>query len=747
MKKKKAKIILITLSAILIVCLLAIVVSIICVVGNKEYVKFDENKLINASKSLVIVDNSNSKINNPTNSGKKYVVLTELEDYTKNAFISIEDKRFYSHNGIDTKSILRAFLNNLISFSFKEGGSTISQQLIKNSHLSNTKTIKRKINEVLLSLQLEKHYSKNEILELYLNSIYFGKNAYGIERASKLYFNVPSNKLTLSQSATLAGIIKAPNQYSPLVDKEKCINRRNTVLATMLENKYIDKEQYQNALEENIEVATITNNDCYDCYVDGVIKQACDLLNMTPTQLENSELLIQTYLDEKISKDLADTIEKDEEKDIHGQEISKSAMLLDNKTRGIIGYFSNNEDFLYARKQIGSVAKPLAVYAPALDLNEISPKSPILDEPTNFNGYKPNNYANMYYGWTTVDKAIEKSLNIPAIKILNTIGTQKSREYLRKNGIKTTKQDDNLTLALGCISQGVNIIELTQSYATFANDGEFSNASFIKSISNKQGIIYTHTPSVKKVFNAETAFLMTNMLCDVAKYGTAKKINQPYQVACKTGTVSGNDNANSQAILCGYTTQHTFTVWLSKENLLTNQTMGSNQPTLIAKKILNKIYNDAPQNFEIPQNIQEVTIDLDELYKKHRLIQAHNLLDPKKTVKVFFSNKNLPDKPNYLQEKKNLIKAVYDGKNVTITTESENCYLYRVCEENKELLSQDCGRTFVDRNIECNKTYTYILCDVFDCQKANVTISIPANQKQKQEKNKVLDKILNSWYL
>ncbi|MCQ2388078.1 MAG: penicillin-binding protein, partial [Clostridia bacterium] len=259
---------------------------------------FDESKIGRYTPVCEVYDYSGKIIS--TNGNNSYVKIEELQEYTKNAFIAVEDKRFYSHNGIDYLGIARAMKNNLLSGKIKEGGSTISQQYIKNTFLSGEKTVNRKLKEIKLTKILENNYTKDEILEMYLNSIYFGEGAYGIESASKTYFNKNAKNLTIEESATLAGIVKAPTLYNPFDYYDKCFKRRNLVLSLMKEQNYITTEQERIAKISEISVKNTRNYEDNSTVLDKVYKDAVKALNVSSTA-DLSGYKIYTSYQEKVS--------------------------------------------------------------------------------------------------------------------------------------------------------------------------------------------------------------------------------------------------------------------------------------------------------------------------------------------------------------------------------------------------------------------------------------------------------------
>ena len=574
---------------------------------SDAFVSFDKNKLNEVYTALTVLDDEGQVINEPLYLNKyKQIPLSALHDYTYMAFVAVEDKRFFNHDGVDVRRIAGAALHNLKSRSYKEGASTISQQLIKNTHLDNSKTFKRKLNEILLAKELEKEYSKTEILEMYVNTIYFGRSAYGIETAANVYFNKSATDLTVSESAVLAGMIKAPNVYAPDKNPDKCRTRRNTVLKLMSEQNIIDDETYAAALDEpityNPQIVRPERN-----YVYSVMREACRLLNMTPLQLAKSDFVIETYCNRQTQKELCRLAANDSTKNKDGSQADLSAVVLNNDG-GIQACILRGETSGSGR-QAGSALKPPAVYAPALNEKIITQASLILDEETDFNGYKPTN-AGGYNGWTTVKYAVAKSLNIPAVKTLNALTLPVSEKYLTKLGITG---EQNLSLALGNANGGVDIFQLAKCYSAFANDGKCNDVGFIKNIYGNDGLIYSREKNEQRVFQSAANYLMTDMLVNTVETGTAKKLKNPrYQVAAKTGTV-GNADGNTDALVAGYTTANTFVVWYSGE--LNNDINGATAPCAFANELLSSMYEEhIPSDFTPPSGVIRLDIDKENLY-------------------------------------------------------------------------------------------------------------------------------------
>ncbi|MCM1289106.1 MAG: transglycosylase domain-containing protein [Corallococcus sp.] len=608
MAKKITKIIAIVLAAVILAAILGSLLFVSHLRHSSGYVNFDRDKLNQVCAAVTLLDDNGQEIKEslPSQNGKQ-IPLSALNKYTYMAFVAVEDKRFFSHSGLDYKRILGALAHNVAGGGFKEGASTISQQLIKNTHLNNSKNLNRKVNEMLLAIELENAYSKQEILEMYLNTIYFGRSAYGIETAANVYFDKSAAELSVAESAMLAGMIKAPNTYAPDKDAEKCKQRRDTVLKLMAEQKVIDQTQYREALEEEIYFAPYHARR-EKTYTEKVIEEACLLLNMTRKQLLDSGFIIETYCDQNVLSALYKHAKQDETLNNDGTLADLSCVVC-RQDGGVAACYFRGENAEMS-KQIGSTAKPIAVYTPALCEKLISQASPVLDEPTDFGGYKPAN-AGGYNGWTTVKNAVVKSLNVPAVKTLNTLGLNKAQKYLQKLGFTG---EQNLSLALGNVNGGMTPQELTACYNTLQNGGTKNELTYIKHIYSEKGEIYSRTVKQTQVYDAKSAYLMTDMLCEAAKSGTAKRLaSANVTVAAKTGTV-GNSKGNSEAILAGYTTEHTFVFWYSGN--LPNAINGATSPCYLATNVLADMYKyGKPSPFLPPEGTTRLTVDISSLYR------------------------------------------------------------------------------------------------------------------------------------
>ncbi|MBQ4541460.1 MAG: penicillin-binding protein [Clostridia bacterium] len=602
-------------------------------------ITLDTEKLNNvANKTFKIYDKFQEEINLKN---KATVDINELSANTKNAFISAEDKRFYSHNGVDYIRVGGALLSNLKSKSFSEGASTISQQLIKNTLLSNEKTIKRKLKEVKLARALEKNYSKDKILEMYLNNIYFGNGNYGIENASIYYFGKSAKNLTTAESALLAGTINAPNIYNIQNNTEKAIERRNLILNLMKSQNKISNEEYEKSINEsvNLNITKVPNNNYM---FNEILEEACNILNITENELNYKDIEIFTNYDSTLSNNISELANK--YKNLSDYNIA--SIVIDNETNTIIAVYGNSKT-LSSKKQPGSTIKPILVYAPALEENLITPTTKILDEEININGYSPANADNKFHGFVTVRECLKNSYNIPSVKLLNELGVETGKNFASKLGINFSENDNHLALSLGGFSSGTTLKQLADAYSTFANSGYFSPSKYITKIKLNDKIIYSKNNSKNKVMKESTANQITDMLIDTSKSGTAKKLkNFNYQIASKTGTVGkSNSTNNTDAYSISYTSNHTVITYIGDENLPKNIS-GSSYPTEINKEIFKKLYSSKkPKNFEISKNLnQEILNNLKTTSVSKIELSTKNLtalnLENRKPILMFFASKN-----------------------------------------------------------------------------------------------------------
>ncbi|MDE7192277.1 MAG: transglycosylase domain-containing protein, partial [Clostridia bacterium] len=603
----------------------------------------DMSKLQTSQSNLIIKDCQNNVIIDLKD--EKYVDSAQIPRLLSDAFVAVEDKRFYSHNGIDYFRIAGAMINN-IKGNRTQGASTITQQLAKNIYYSSEQTFSRKFKEMQTAIKLEKMLSKEEILEYYLNMLYFGSGEYGVKNAALRFFDKSLDELNALECAMLAGIVKSPTKYNPINNYSNSIDRARIVLRLMREQDMITDDIYQSYKSSDIIIknALIENNQA-KIYLSNAKYEACKILNIEESQLLTSGYTISTFYDPSTQRLLSSSIFNNSYYSANDDSSRGIGIICDNNSLGIKALSSReNINIFEFKRQVGSTIKPLACYAPALDQGIISPYTKILDEPTSFGNYSPSNFRDKYYGWTSVNDCVEKSLNIPSVKILQQLGPSTSRNYLAKMNIVTDEQDDNLALALGGTTYGMSMIDLLGGYSTLSNGGLYSAPTFIKTITDKDGnIIYDYKNNIPvRVFDEQSAYLMTNMLINTTKTGTAKKLsNQNYQIACKTGTVSmENKNFNSDIYSVGYTSQDTFLFW--QGGTLTADQTGGGATTLMCKNFLDNYYTTAPQDFVIPNGIIQANIDKYAYEHSNEVILASQNAPKSSVLSGVFSEKCLP---------------------------------------------------------------------------------------------------------
>ncbi len=649
----------ITFTIFLILLSLVFSVFAYLIIVLRDY-NLDENKLKTNLITYEFYDYNDDLAVKETFGGKNaYVKIKDLNKNTLNAFIAIEDRNFYNHNGFSVKRIIGATINNLKSMSLKEGGSTISQQLIKNTHLNSKKTIKRKLIELKITMQLEKRCSKNEILEKYLNTIYFGKGNYGIESASQYYFGKNAKNLTLNESAVLAGIIKSPKTYSPSLSIENSFARKNLVLRCMYDCGFISQNQLNSNLSKEILLNQGNISSYLDNYVYAVKNEIDNLSVVDPYQ--NSTVKVYTFLDKNLQRQIYDVKVNEVEK------YNKSQIVINNKNKGIIAFYGNNSNL---KRCPASCVKPWLVYAPMIDDKYITSSSVVSDSYVNYNGYSPKNYNDKFLGNVTVKDALKLSLNVPSVKLVDGYTIKKINKYTQKLGVKI--DNEGLSCALGSIKGGLSLKELCDKYLVFSNNGNYDKSSFINKIVINNKVVYKKTINETNVFSNETAFIISDILKDSVKSGTSKNLNCfNFDLCAKTGT-NGVNEGNLDAYSIAYTKNHTVGVWIGNEDnsIMPNSITGGTYPTIFTREILSLLYkNSKPDNFDVPSGVIKLNID------KNALINSQELLiDTKNNGEDFYFIKGTEPKnvKNLSEIKVNYYDISLNNNLITIKNSCDN---------------------------------------------------------------------------
>ena len=637
--KKFLKWFFIVLTVILLGLLIALSFYIGSIYSSASKIEIDSAKLSAPFTTIEVYDRDNKPIKEENTVNESYAEISTISEDTKNAFISIEDKEFYKHNGVNYKRIVKAMLSNLKAMKFKEGASTITQQLIKNSHLTSAKTFERKITEIALSTKLEKQFSKDEILEQYLNIIYFGNNCYGIEEASEYYFSKPAKELKLEESALLAGMIKSPSKYCPIKHPDNALKRRNLVLSEMEKDGVVSADEAVRAKSQPIKLEINTEHkNKLNSYSQASIDEAEEILHLPAQQIALQGYKIYTYQNEKLQNDLNDAI------DSVNIESNFAGIVVDNLSHGVVAFRGDgNYKILDCPRQPGSCIKPVLVYGPALNEDIIYPCTQILDEKTDISGFAPKNVGGVYHGYVSTRESLAKSINIPAVKILSYVGIDKAKQYAEEVGINFDEKDEGYCLALGGMTYGVNVLQLAGAYSTFANAGMYSAPKFISFITDKNGkIVYINKPQEKQVFRQDSSYLLTDMLKTCTESGTGKKLAElGMPLASKTGTVGkSGTKQNLDAWNVSYSPNLTCAVWLGNLDNSPIDYTGGNQPTQIVKNFYSK--NKESSDFEKPDMIVEKKIDTTELEENHRVVLANDYMPERYTKAEMFSIFNLP---------------------------------------------------------------------------------------------------------
>ena len=687
--KKSFKWILLIIFFIVLAALLAAGFYISSIYMNARAMAIDEDALSSSEVYIEVYDKENNPIKEFNEINKQYANIENLTDTTKNAFISIEDKSFYSHSGVNYKRMVKALINDIKARKLKEGASTITQQLVKNTQLTSDKTVERKIKEIVLAQKLEKRYSKDEILEKYLNIIYFGNNCYGIESASNYYFSKSAKDLSSSEAATLAAIIKSPAKYSPTKNPDNCLKRRNLVLSEMYKDNFIQADEYNLAINKPLSL-TINEKpkNKLNSYSQSAIDEAVSILKIPAKKIALKGYKIYTYQDQEKQNALTNAI------DIEGLDCNSAAVVINNNNHTVQAYVgSSNYKILDAKRQPGSCIKPVLVYAPALNEDIIYPCTPLLDEKTTISDYTPKNIGDVYRGYISAREALSKSINIPSVKVLSYVGIDKAKSYAEDMGFVFDEKDDSYSLALGGMTYGVNLVQLASSYSTFANGGKFAPAKFVSFITDKNNkLVYVNKPHEKQVLREDASYLITDILKTCAKSGTAKKLaSLNKEIAAKTGTVGkSNSKQNLDAWNVSYTKDQTICVWLGNLDNSPISYAGGNQPTEIARRYFSQVEDNS--HFSVPSSIVEKDIDATELYENHRIVLAGNSTPERYTQKELFSRFNLPtDISNkFVNMEKQSFKGKVNGSNAEIEFDAKN-YITYVFKSNGKTLKEISG--------------------------------------------------------
>ena len=530
--------------------------------------------------TTIIYDKNGDQAGSLTGQKGTYVELDAISENLQNAVVATEDRSFYKNSGINYGRFFLAIL----TLGRSGGGSTITQQLAKNAYLSQDQTVERKAKEFFLALEINKKYSKKEILTMYLNNAYFGNGVWGIEDASKKYFGVSASQLSLDQSAVLAGMLKGPEIYNPLYSVENATNRRNTVLQNMVAAGYIDQATADQSAAVDIHGQLVdayegkSEDYRYPSYFDAVINEAVNEYGLTEEDIVKNGYRIYTELDQNYQASMQVIYDNTALFPVaeDGTRAESGSVALDPKTGGVralVGRVGSDENpgfrtYNYATQAArspGSTIKPLVVYSPAV-AEGWSTNKELDNSTTQYGSYEVNNYAGIQSSPTVpMYQALAESLNLPAVATANELGLNTVFEYGKKFGLNMDKVDKSLAVALGA-GVTTNPMQMAQAYGTFANGGVMNDAHLITKIENASGqVVKSHSQKSTRVLSGSTTDKMTNMMLGTFSNGTGvNAAPYGYTMAGKTGTTetSFNKDLSGDQWVIGYTPDVVISQWL-----------------------------------------------------------------------------------------------------------------------------------------------------------------------------------------
>ncbi|CAM4430942.1 penicillin-binding protein 2A [Paenibacillus endophyticus] len=611
-------------AVIAIVC--GIIGYLLIILNGERLLTENANKLV-FGESSIIYDANNieiARLSDP-NENREIADFSEIPKQMFDAIIATEDQRFREHSGIDFFAIGRAVVKDVIARSAVEGGSTITQQLAKNVFLTADKTFFRKATEASIAVALEQQYTKDEILTMYLNRIFFGKRVHGIKEAAKFYFDTDVDKLELWQVATIAAMPKAPNRYNPIAHPEDSMSRRAVVLKLMFDQGYITAEEMEQAKavvyeipENHIERTT----DKYPAFVDYVVEEATVAMNLSEEELRIGGFKIYTTLNVE-AQNAMDTQFNDDgnfEKSVDERQV-EGAMVIINHRNGEIQALTGGRDYVKkglnrvdVKRQPGSAFKPIIAYGPALESGKYYPWTVLANDKKCYGNYCPTDR----WGANPVSmtQAIKDSRNLAAVWMLNQVGLKSGFAFSSKLGIELDAENDrNLSAALGGLTNGATPMQMATAYSVFANEGKSVDTHSIRKIEGKTNTIYTYkAPASKQLISAETAYYLTEMMQTVVeKGGTGVKAAIGRSLAGKTGTTQHGikgfrGDGVKDAWFVGYTPEWTASVWMGYDKVDIDHYLktGSIQAATMFSKVMKPaMKNIAKSSFKKPQGIKE----------------------------------------------------------------------------------------------------------------------------------------------
>jgi penicillin-binding protein 2A len=546
-----------------------------------------ENLKTNLKTVTQIYDRNNEKAGTITNKGT-FVELNDISPQVRNAVISTEDRSFYSNPGFDVKGLARAGVSYVIHRGqITGGGSTITQQLAKNTLLTQKQTFVRKFQEIFLAVEITRHYTKDDILTMYLNNAYFGNGVWGVEDASQRYFGKHAKDLDASEGAALAAILRSPSFYNPVDHLDNSISRRNLILGLMVDNGKLTQDQANAAKAEKL---TLVNNYQqsdeyrYPYYFDAVLDEAYNRYGIKEEDILNKGYKIYTTLNQTVQTQMQDSFKDDSvfpANAADGTQVQAASVAVDPNTGGILGVVGGRGKHVFRgfnratqiRRQPGSTMKPLAIYTPAIE-EGYHPDSMVEDKLQSYgkNKYTPHNVDEQYAGEVPMYEALAQSKNAAAVWLLNKIGVSKGVSSVERFGIDVPKSDQNLAFGIGGVTKGVSPLQMARAYSAFANGGKLPDTHFITKIVDATGAVVVDNTqtSAKQIMTQKTVNDMTSMMLAVFSSGTGASAKPyGYTVAGKTGSTEGENSwgyGTKDQWIVGYTPDITVATWVGFDN-------------------------------------------------------------------------------------------------------------------------------------------------------------------------------------
>jgi penicillin-binding protein 2A len=643
-----------TFAAVIIV---GVLFAIACIVSFNLLVARQDVSLLEEPlpAATIIYDQNKEEVLRLSPSKSEAVSYDSLPEQLIEAVVAVEDKRFFEHSGTDLQGIGRALITNLSNGRTVQGASTITQQLAKNVFLTQERTWTRKWKELLLAQKIEKNYDKQQIITYYLNQIYWGEGAWGIKKAAEIYFGVSVEKLTLSESALLAGIIKAPSALSPYSHPDEAKARRNVVLQLMKDQGKIDQATYAASIIKPLHIlhSKPVSSEAvkYPYYIDQMIREAGEKYGLTQNEVLHGGLRFYTTLNSQMQEAVERVYAKNRNfpTSSSDQLIQSGAILVDPRDGGIKALvggrgkqpFRSFNRAVQLKRQPGSTMKPISVYTPALE-HGYSPDDTLIDEPVNFDGYQPRNSGGSYHGEVSIYESVIRSYNIPAVKLLNELGIDAGMESANRFGLELTDADRNLGLALGGLQEGVSPLEMAEAFSVFANDGTRIPAHTITRIETADGEVVAEADLDERITVTDPviARTMTSMLEGVVAEGTGVAAALTgRQVAGKTGTTempgTGGQGMKDNWFV-GYTPQLVGAVWLGYDHTDASHylTTTSKAAAAVFQKLMSEALKDEPvMTFPKMPGITTKPKNKEEKKKKNENTEKHGKHKPNKEDK------------------------------------------------------------------------------------------------------------------